>query len=162
RLRPGQGARHAFYREDADGPTITLPRRFRTKGVVLHELAHWALSPVGALPNHGRTFARLLLDATREFCGPARADMLATAFRVHGVRVAEPPRPGPDGRLRYGWDERLHLGRGKVLTVAHMPPGGVPTVSRARFEGYERGATLRFRTDDGTTLRIPTPSLLDV
>ena len=43
RLRPGNGARQAFYREEETGPTITLPRRYRTKGVVLHELAHWAL-----------------------------------------------------------------------------------------------------------------------
>src|SRR4249919_309935 len=43
RFRPGNGARQAFYREEPDGPTITLPRRYRTKGVVLHELAHWAL-----------------------------------------------------------------------------------------------------------------------
>src|SRR6476646_10960029 len=38
RLRPGNGARQAFYREEETGPTITLPRRYRTKGVVLHEL----------------------------------------------------------------------------------------------------------------------------
>ena len=35
RLRPGNGARQAFFRVDPDGPTITLPRRYRTKGVVL-------------------------------------------------------------------------------------------------------------------------------
>src|SRR5437763_5555297 len=43
RLRPGNGARQAVYREDDSGPTITLPRRYRTKGVVLHELVHFAL-----------------------------------------------------------------------------------------------------------------------
>src|ERR687898_3122830 len=36
RLRPGNGARQAFYREEPTGPTITLPRRYRTKGVVPH------------------------------------------------------------------------------------------------------------------------------
>ena len=58
RLRPGQGPRQAFYREEADGPTITLPRRYRTKGVVLHQLAHWALGlesglPRTVVPSHG-------------------------------------------------------------------------------------------------------------
>src|SRR6476620_12485225 len=55
-LRPGNGARQAFYREDPGHPTITLPRRYRTVGVVLHELVHWALADAHDLPNHGRTF----------------------------------------------------------------------------------------------------------
>src|SRR5438094_3524531 len=110
RLRPGNGARQAFYREDPDGPTITLPRRYRTKGVVLHELAHWALGIDSDLPHHGRTFARVLLDATREFCGPDRAQALEASYVEHGVHVGRPARPGPQGRLHYGWDERLRLG----------------------------------------------------
>ena len=69
RLRPGKGARQAFYREDPGRPTITLPRRYRTIGVVLHELVHWALKDAHDLPVHGRTFTRLLLDATAEFGG---------------------------------------------------------------------------------------------
>src|SRR5581483_6903999 len=44
RLRPGHGARQAFYCELPSGPAITLPRRYRTTGVVLHELCHWALA----------------------------------------------------------------------------------------------------------------------
>lgn len=106
RLRPGNGARQAFYREDPDGPTITLPRRYRTKGVVLHELVHWALRDAADLPNHGSTFTRILLDATAEFCGPERAALLADAYREHRVRVGTPARPGPDGHLVYGDDER--------------------------------------------------------
>ncbi|HEX9467328.1 MAG TPA: hypothetical protein VGA11_02855, partial [Acidimicrobiia bacterium] len=51
RLRPGQGARQAFYREADDEPTITLPRRYRTKAVVLHELVHWALGIDSGLPH---------------------------------------------------------------------------------------------------------------
>ena len=74
RLRPGNGARQAFYREDTDGPTITLPRRYRTTGVVIQELVHWALGAALDLPNHGRTFTRLLLDATGEFMGPAKRE----------------------------------------------------------------------------------------
>jgi putative metallohydrolase (TIGR04338 family) len=162
RLRPGQGARQAFYREEDDGPTITLPRRYRTKGVVLHELTHWALGIDSGLPHHGRTFARVLLDVTGEFCGPDRAAVLATAYREHAVRVGRPPRRGPDGRLRYGWDERLHLGRGRVLTVACTTDDGGCSVT-GRFAGYERGsAGLRLVTDDGTEVRVRTADVWDV
>ena len=117
RLRPGNGARQAFYREEADGPTITLPRRYRTAAVVLHELAHWALARELDLPNHGRTFTRLLLDATAEFMGPVKRDLLAAGYTEHRVRIAPPPRIGLDGRYDYSWDERLRLSRGKDLTV---------------------------------------------
>ncbi len=106
RLRPGNGARQAFYREDPDGPTITLPRRYRTKGVVLHELVHWALRADDDLANHGPTFTRILLDATAEFCGPERADLLAAAYAEQRVKVGPAPAPGPDGGLVYGADER--------------------------------------------------------
>ena len=123
RLRPGNGARQAFYREEDDGPTITLPRRYRTKAVVLHELAHWALGIDSGLPHHGRTFARVLLDAIGEFCGPERAAELAASYRAHGVHVARPPRVAPDGRLHYGWDERLRLGKGRVLAVSSTTEG---------------------------------------
>jgi hypothetical protein len=112
RFRPGNGARQAFFREeDGGGYSITLPRRYRTKGIVLHELAHWALVDETDLSHHGDAFTRLLLDSTAEFCGPQRADALAASYREHGVRVGRPPRPGPDGRLDYGWDERLRRGR---------------------------------------------------
>jgi len=107
RLRPGNGARQAFLRDEEDGThTMTLPRRYRTKGVVLHELAHWAMRSQPDLPDHGRTFTRLLLDATEEFCGPDRAAALAKSFREHRVRVGHPPMLTLDGRLRYGEDER--------------------------------------------------------
>jgi len=119
RLRPGNGARQAFYREDPDGPTITLPRRYRTKGVVLHELAHWAMSDAVDLPEHGATFARIVLDATEAFLGEDRAAELTAAYRAHRVRVAEPPRAGPTGRLHYGWDERITRRRGRTVRVYH-------------------------------------------
>jgi putative metallohydrolase (TIGR04338 family) len=108
RFRPGNGARQAFLREEDDGEySITLPRHYRTKGIVLHELAHWALSRERDLPNHGRTFARLLLDATEEFLGPERASALAASYRAYRVKVGGLPLPGSDGRLVYGWDERI-------------------------------------------------------
>ena len=90
RLRPGNGARSAFYRDDGGEPTITLPRRFRTKNVVLHELCHWALSDAD-VADHGPVFARLVIDATAEFCGPDRADALAAAYARQRVKVAPPP-----------------------------------------------------------------------
>ena len=116
-LRPGNGARQAFYREDPGHPTITLPRRYRTVGVVLHELVHWALADAHDLPNHGRTFTRILLDATTEFMGTGKRERLAAAYAEHRVAVAPPPRIGPTGMYDYGWDERLRLGRGKRFVV---------------------------------------------
>lgn len=111
RLRPGNGARQAFYRLDGDESTITLPRRYRTKGIVLHELVHWALDEHRDLAAHGETFTRVLLDATEEFLGSERAQALAAAYCDHRVRVGRPPQLGHDGRLHYGADERLRLGR---------------------------------------------------
>ena len=162
RLRPGQGARQAFYREDDDGPTITLPRRYRTKAVVLHELTHWALGIDSGLPHHGRTFARVLLDAIGEFCGPDRATVLAAAYREHRVHVGRPPRVGPDGTLHYGWDERLRLGKGRVLTVSYRDDEGLPCELVGRFSGYERGwSVLRFESPDdpSSTTRVPTATV---
>lgn len=163
RLRPGQGARQAFYREEPGGPTITLPRRYRTKGVVLHELAHWALGLDSGLPAHGRTFARLLLDATGEFCGPDRARELADSYRVQRVHVGKPPRVGPDGRIRYGWDERIRLGRGRTLIVWSTDPDGGLARAVGRFDGYERGASvIPLHAPDGTTTRVATSAVWDV
>jgi putative metallohydrolase (TIGR04338 family) len=157
RFRPGNGARQAFFREEEDGePTITLPRRYRTKGVVLHELTHWALWSAVDLPHHGSTFARVLLDATEEFLGPERSAVLASSFATERVRIGKPPRFGPDGRLRYGWDERLRLGKGKVLTVRWL---GAARADQATgtFLGYERsGARERLDGDNAGMHSIPT------
>jgi putative metallohydrolase (TIGR04338 family) len=142
RFRPGNGARQAFFREELDGePTITLPRRYRTKGVVLHELTHWALWSAVDLPHHGSTFARVLLDATAEFLGVDRATALATSFVQQRVRVGKAPRAGPDGRLHYGWDERLRLGKGKRLTVHWLGPSTAATATGTHV-GYERSGSI--------------------
>jgi len=117
RLRPGNGARTAFFSETDRGLAITLPRRYRTKGVMLHELAHWALHDQPDLPTPGSTFARLVLDATDEFCGAEPAGALASAYRSERVRIGEPPLEGPDGRWRYGCDERIRLSVGRKLIV---------------------------------------------
>lgn len=159
RLRPGNGARTAFYRVEPGGPTITLPRRYRTAAVVLHELSHWALDDQFDLPNHGHTFTRLLLDATLEFGGDECADALRAAYDEEGVHVGPPPRLGPDGIWRYGADERLRLGRGERLTVHVLD---APAVT-GRFTGTERrGTVLVLRTDDGRIERVPKRLVFDV
>lgn len=151
-LRDGRGARQAFYREDPGHPSITLPRRYRTSGVILHELAHWAMRNDHDLPNHGRTFARLLLDLTGEFAGPAMRDRLAASYSEHAVRVGETARRGPDGRWRYGIDERLRLLRGESVVVHH---GGLAAAPPAA--GTLRSATTRRVSLDlgGATTSIP-------
>jgi hypothetical protein len=116
RFRPGNGARQAFYREEPTGPTITLPRRYRTKGVVLHELVHWALAATPDLAHHGTTFARVLVDATTEFCGPDRAAELTAAYAAEHVRVGAPAVVAADGRLVYGADEQRRLARSRART----------------------------------------------
>lgn len=128
RFRPGNGARQAFFRDEPGGPTITLPRRYRTKGIVLHELVHWALSATPALPHHGSTFARVLVDATAEFCGPDRAAELEAAYAEQSVRIGAPPTVAPDGRPVYGADELRRLARGRArrsAAVGVAAAGGV-------------------------------------
>jgi putative metallohydrolase (TIGR04338 family) len=89
RLRPGNGARSAFFRLEDDGePTITLPRRYRTAGVILHELAHWALHRRFDIPQHGPEFARVLLDLTQQFGGDERAAKLRASYAEHRVKVS--------------------------------------------------------------------------
>ncbi len=145
RLRPGNGARTAYLRDEDDGHSITLPRRYRTKGVMLHELAHWALDDQPDLPAHGATFTRLLLDATDEFCGPARAEALRAAYVAERVRIGETPRVGPDGRWRYGCDERLRLSRHRPVTIhAH----GQPPIRGVLETLAARGSTAVLRCGD--------------
>ncbi len=137
-LRPGQGARHAFFRWDTAKPSITLPRRYRHTSVVLHELTHWALHGQSDLPHHGRTFVRVLLDATRHYDGDAAADALERSFTQHNVHLAHPARCGPDGRLRYGWDERIRLSRGRYLSLRYASESRPDASVTGRLEGPAR------------------------
>lgn len=147
RLRPGNGARQAFYREDPGRPTITLPRRYRTVGVVLHELVHWALADAHDLPNHGRTFTRILLDATTEFMGEGKRERLATAYSEQRVAVGAPARRSPSGEFDYAWEERLRLGRGKRFVVRYDVDGTASGVLTTRAR---RAVTLREGDDEVT------------
>jgi len=151
RFRPGNGARQAFYREDPGHPTITLPRRYRTKAVVLHELVHWAMCNERDLPSHGRTFARIMLDATEEHLGRDRALQLKLSFMDQKVHVGKPAKLGPDGILRYGLDERLRLGKEKRF-IFSLSDSRQTTLTGV-FERYERGSTfLRVRFDEGVDI----------
>ena len=58
------------------------------------------------LPHHGSTFARVLLDATAEFCGPERAELLLAAYAEQKVRVGKPAAVDDRSTLQYGDDER--------------------------------------------------------
>ena len=158
RLRPGNGARQAFYRVEPSGPTITLPRRYRSASVVLHELCHWALDDQPDLPNHGRTFTRLMLDATLEFGGDERADALRAAFDAEKVHIGRPPRLGPDGVWCYGWDERLRLGRGRVLTLHRTGAAPVTGV----YQVSERSGSMLVVHTAADIERIPTRAVYDV
>ncbi len=118
-LRDGRGARQAFYREDPGHPTITLPRRYRTANVILHELAHWTMHADNDLPNHGYTFTRVFMDLTGEFSGPAARELLTAAYTEHKVHIGAEAVRGADGIFRYGNDERLRLGRAKFVIIDH-------------------------------------------
>lgn len=163
RFRPGHGARQAFFSIDDRGPAITLPRRYRTKGVVLHELIHWAMAEDADLPAHGRTFARVLLDATAEFLGAARATALIESYSEHKVHIGRPALVGPTGHLHYGWDERLRLHRSKPVVVHHRTDASPAVVTAGTFEGYERGnRAIRLRLVGDEQARIPTNTVWDV
>lgn len=161
RLRPGNGARRAFLRTDTTEATITLPRRYRTTGVVLHELVHWALAAAGELADHGPTFTRVLADATETFAGPRRASALRRSFARHRVRVGREPRVDAAGRVRYGWDERLERARREPvrLVMGGDPP---PAPIEGVFVGWARGR-LGVRIDrEGAVTTVPLHLLCDV
>jgi putative metallohydrolase (TIGR04338 family) len=158
-FRPGNGARTAFFSESDRGQFITLPRRYRTKGIVVHELAHWALDAQRDLPSHGSTFTRLVLDLTEEFCGEDRAQLLIDAYTAERVRVGEPPRRGPDGIWRYGCDERLRLGRGRRLTIRSVDPASPLT---GVLETVERRGGVVVVRDRAATQRVAMASVWDV
>jgi hypothetical protein len=130
---------------------------------VLHELVHWAMADDGDLPAHGRTFARLLLDATSEFLGPERAHVLLDSYREHRVHIGRPALVGPGGRLYYGWDERLRLHRRRPVVIRHRTDRIPDATTAGTFVGYERGnKAVRVELDGDEQVRIPTDTIWDV
>ncbi|MEZ5169348.1 MAG: hypothetical protein R3A49_01205 [Acidimicrobiia bacterium] len=158
RLRPGNGARRAFYRPEPE-PSITLPRRYRLLGVLLHEMTHWALDGTIGVADHGPTFTRVLLDATAEFTGTPRANALARSYRDHGVKVGAVGRVDGFGRVRYGWDERLERRRHQGVSVVTEDPDPLTGV----FLGWARGKlAIRLELPNGERTSVPVAGLLDV
>jgi len=74
------------------GGEIRLPRRYRTRLVVLHELAHeWATCPVRA--PHGPDFVAAFLALVEEFHGEQALKSLEQAFAAENVSASGVP-PG--------------------------------------------------------------------
>ena len=161
---PGNGARQAFYRDEPNGPTITLPRRYRTKGVVLHELVHWALGLEPGFPHTGARSHARPPRRHHEFCGAERAEELATSYREQRVTSGKPGarRAGRTGALRMGRAPAPRAWR-RTLAVFYVL-GGVPCRTIGRFDRYERGSSVVPLVDelDGTVVRIATTSIYDV
>ena len=136
-LRPGQGARQAFYREDPGRPDDhappPLPHQWRRapRARALGDDATRTTSPTTAARSPGCCSTRPSSSA-----GADRAERLETGLRRAKVHVGKPARLGPDGRWHYEWDERLRLGRDRALTVhwgTRRDDDGHPHVTRARF-----------------------------
>ncbi len=94
-LRPGLRVATAFYRRDETETSITIPPNYRTAGVVLHELVHWGLDTENDLTDHGLTFARALLDATRHFIERGTRGTVGALLRPprRARRASRPARP---------------------------------------------------------------------
>lgn len=106
-LKDGRGRRSAYGTRHAIG----LPVWSRTRGIVLHEVAH---SLVEGVP-HGRPFARLLAELLERYCGvpigeALRAGREQRPRRVWFAKVAACPKPA--GRAVREWNaERSRLQR---------------------------------------------------
>jgi hypothetical protein len=99
-----------------------------------------------------------MLDATLEFGGDDRADELRAAFDVEHVRIGRPPRLGPDGVWRYGWDERLRLGRGRTLRLERIDGPPVTGV----YEVSERSGSVLVVRTNGHVERVAARAVYDV
>ena len=148
RFRPGNGARQAFYREDPGGPTITLPRRYRTKGVVLHELVHWALaasttSRTTARRSHASCSTRCSSSADPSAPGCCSTRTGAARARRHAAVVSA-------RGLRYGDDERGVSRSGVVHTRHERRDATLAAVDRFNeaFNRHDVDAVMAAMTDD--------------
>ena len=142
-FRPGHGARQAFFREDDGGPTITLPRRYRTKGVVLHELVHWALADDVDLPDarpHLRPAAARRHRTSS--CGPERADGAPDVVpRAARCTSAGRRGSGPTAASTTAGTSGCGSGRARRWRSVPRARDGAPIATTGVYEGYERGAS---------------------
>ncbi len=74
---------------------IPTPAVYRTRQVILHEIAHFAQAR--GTPWHGHTFARVLLELTAEFAPPTYAPRLERNLREHGL---DPDQGIPAGEVQ--------------------------------------------------------------
>ena len=96
------------------------------------------------LPHHGRTFTRVLIDATLEFTGPERADALAASFRTFTACASAAPHASlPTGARTTDGTSGCTSAAAATLTVRWRDDlGRWATESTGTFEGYERGASI--------------------
>ena len=124
------------------GPTITLPRRYRTKGgraARAHPLGarHRLRTPpprAHVRPRAARRDRRVLRSRARPRCWRRRTASTASTWAGRRGR-------GPDGRLHYGWDERLRLGKGRRRSRCRRPS----TARSTSCHGHVRRATSAVR-----------------
>ncbi len=123
RMRPGNGPRQAFYGR-------RVGRASRCRAGTARRASCCTSSCTG---RSGSTRASLTtVGPSRASCStrpwssaaPTRPPTLRASYRAHQVHVGRPPRRGPDGHLRYGWDERLRLRHGALGSRSRAAPTG--------------------------------------
>lgn len=92
-VRDGSGKRNASAHY-ADW-SIRLPRWARTKGIVLHEVAHLAVEDLAHLhhyevSSHGPEFCFVFLKLIEQFLGQAEANELFLEFSRSKIRMVAP------------------------------------------------------------------------
>lgn len=153
---------------------ISIPRWARSRHVVLHELAHIAMTRLhgSRVADHGWEFCSAELALVRRFIGVAAHDALRDSFRAHGVRytapravpVAAKANPERDARLA-AWREANATKKSANDRIASLlDPVAVEQATRANFTGVygirieitdsvagliRQGKTTRAERDDG-------------
>lgn len=114
-IADGRGTRQAYaefwYK-------ISLPKWSRIKLVILHELAHIAISRTMSSPTeiktvaaHGREFCKVYLGLVRHYMGKKAHDELRDSFKAHRVKYKDKKQLSPEtlAKLRE---------RGKLLAAS--------------------------------------------
>lgn len=90
-VKDGRGQRRALAHTWRN--TISMPKWSRSKGVIIHELAH-LVTPLAA-PSHGWEFCANYLELVRHFLGQADHDALKEAFDKRKVKYRKPRQRAP-------------------------------------------------------------------